>query len=507
VIIKGIRLRSSSSISRTILHLKNGAENDAVAFVHGTPADIRDMHRDAVSIGSKYAVRHWIIAPHQITNRQQMTEVVATLAKEFAFGPDRAVIVEHQKRRATTDAADIHWHVLVGEVDPATGRILATSFDRVKHEFVARISEFSLGHAFVAGKHGETVVKGLRKKGLHCIADRLEEFSSSRGAATEAFTHSKHQQIKRLGLDLPALKQIIKRSVESAHCREDIATALAAVGLDAKAGDKPGTWIVVDAKNGVLLGALHRLTGQRKSAINDLMTRTAPPEPREEQSAVEALPPRSKLPPVDRQPAVPEIDAIASDMVDQLAERVAVLENSALRELQRTIPDFEATLPMRAAREAARHAADSLSRVVVRRSDLHRQIANMPPSRWWARFTGTAGRRRQKISELEVALDEIETEVRRKEMAITICRRREFREEKAAKEIHAATVVDIAQRQKKAREILAVLEQARIILEEKPEFVAKGLDFVISTARTMLRRSNEIADNLLDRDTARNINR
>ena len=90
-------------------------------------------------------------------------------------------------------------------------------------------------------------------------------------------------------------------------------------------------------------------------------------------------------------------------------------------------------------------------------------------------------------------------------MAITIVRRREFREEKAAKEIHAATVIDIAQRQKKAREVLAVLGQARIILEEKPEIAAKGLDFVISTARIMLRRANEIADNLLDPDKARKI--
>ena len=352
MIIKGIRLRASSSISRTVLHLQNSAENDAVAFLRGTPADIRDMHRDAVSIGSKYAVRHWIIAPNQITSRQQMTEVVATLAKEFAFHPDRAAIVEHQKRRSTTGAADIHWHVLVGEADPATSRILATSFDRVKHELIARISEFSFGHAFVPGKHTATVVKGLRKRGLHCIADRLDQvIDSSPDIPAEAFTHAKHQETKRFGLDLPALKQVIKRSVENATSREGITSALATVGLDAKAGDKPGTWIVVNTENGVLLGALHRLAGQRKSAINDLMTRTAPPEPREEQSAVEAVSPRRRLPPVDRQPAAPEPDAIASAMVDRIAERLAVLENSALKELERAIPDFETTVPMREARE------------------------------------------------------------------------------------------------------------------------------------------------------------
>ncbi|MBY5368623.1 hypothetical protein HFO91_18445 [Rhizobium leguminosarum] len=58
------------------LHLQNGGDNDAVLFVSGTALDIRDMHRDAVTVGSKYAVRHWIVAPHEVTSREQMAEAL-----------------------------------------------------------------------------------------------------------------------------------------------------------------------------------------------------------------------------------------------------------------------------------------------------------------------------------------------------------------------------------------------------------------------------------------------
>lgn len=506
MIIKGIRLRSSSNISRTIRHLENGNENDAVDFVAGTPADIRDMHRDAVSIGSRYAVRHWIIAPHESTTRQQMKEMVEAIAKEFVFDPARAVIVEHRKRRSTADAADIHWHILVGEVDPATGRILATSYDRIRHELIARMAEFAFGHAFVPGKHTQAVVKGLRKRGLHCVADRVEEFiAPSHAIPAEAFTHARHQECKRLGLDLPALKQAIKRSVDGAHCQEDIVTALAAVGLEAKAGDKPGIWIAVDAENGVLLGALHRLAGVQKSAINGLMLTNAPRKSREKQDAAHAVSPGQNMPPSDRQLAASESDAVGSRM--RISERLADLENTALKELERAIPDFQPTAAMQKAREAARIASDDLSQAVMRRSDFHIQIAKIPPARWWSRLTGAAERRRKKIAELELALEDIDTEIRRKEMAMTISRRKEVREEKAAKEMHATAVADIAQRQKNARNLLAVLEQAKIILEKRPEASTKGLDFVLSAANARLRRSNTIADQLLDLDAGRKITR
>lgn len=502
MIIKGIRLRSSSGISRTIRHLENGDENDAVDFIAGTPADIRDMHRDASSIGSRYAVRHWIIAPHESTTRQQAMKMVGAIAQEFTFDPARAVVVEHRKRRSMDDAIDVHWHVLVGEVDPTTGRILATSFDRIRHELIARMAEFAFGHAFVPGKHTDAVIKGLRKRGLDCVADRIEEFNAPiQAVPAEAFTHARHQQAKRHGLDLPALKQAIKRSVLSAHCQEDIIAALAAVGLEAKAGDKPGTWIVVDAENGVLLGALHRLAGLQKSAINDLMLTNAPQEFRKKQDAVDAVSPSENLPLAYQQPTASGREAVGSKM--RISERLTDLENTALKELELLIPNFQPTAAMQTAREVARVAADDLSQAVMRRTELDIQLAKIPRVRWWSYLTGAAERQRKKTAELELSLEDIGAEIRRKEMAATISRRKEIQEEKAAKESHAATVFDIAQRQKNARSLLAVLEHAKIILEKRPEASTEGLNFILAAANARLRRSNAIADQLHDLDAGR----
>lgn len=499
MIVKGIRLRSSSNIGRTIRHLQNGDDNDAIAFICGTPADIQDMHRDAVAAGSKYSARHWIVAPHESTTRPQMAEIVENLGKEFAFDPARAVVVEHRKRRATTDAADVHWHVLVGEVDPATSRILATSYDWVRHELIARIAEFSFGHAFVPGKHSETVIKGLRRRNLHCVAERLEQFlESSAAPPPEAFTHARHQKVKRLGFDLPALKQVIKRAVNNARSREDIANDLAAAGLVVKAGDNPGTWIVVHVDDGALIGAMHRLAGLRKSAINILMERVALPELKEKKITDGAVSPHQNLPYQGRQPARAEPNLAVPTVGERIAERLAVMEQSALRELARAIPNFEPTAAMRLAKGASRHATDDLSRVIIRRSELQRQIANVPPIGWWSRFTGSAKRRQRELGELEASLEEVEAEVRRKEMAIAICHRKEVREEKAAQEIHAATAIEIAQQQQNARTVLAVLGHAKIVLEEKPDAVMRGLDFVLSMAKARLRRSDMVAEQLID---------
>ncbi|KJS08567.1 MAG: hypothetical protein VR78_17855 [Hoeflea sp. BRH_c9] len=274
VIIKSLRIRSKSGISRIIRHLQNGDENEQVAFLRGTPADIRDMQRDAMARSTTYSVRHWIIAPHEATTRPQIRYVLMMLAKEFGFDADRAVVVEHCKKRATADAADVHWHVLVGEIDPATGRVLRTSFDRIIHELVARVSEYKFGHAFVQGKHTKTVIRGLRKRKLGCIADRLETLVGTETTVPlEAFTHAQHQEKKRLGLDLPALRQAVKTATDTATSRADLVEKLAASGMTVMVGEKPNTWIVRDDQNN-LIGALHRLASKRKSEINQLLTET-----------------------------------------------------------------------------------------------------------------------------------------------------------------------------------------------------------------------------------------
>jgi len=198
MIIKAIRFRTRSSVSRLINHLKNGIDNDAVAFLSGTAADITDMHSDALAKRSTYSIRHWIISPHEATSRTQMREVLGMIAGEFGFDPERAVIIEHQKPRTTSDAHFTHWHVLVGEIDPASGKVLRCSFDRIIHELVARWSEFKFGHRFVQGVHTKSVIAGLRKRGASEAAKVIQrELGGAEPPSREAFTNAQHQARKR----------------------------------------------------------------------------------------------------------------------------------------------------------------------------------------------------------------------------------------------------------------------------------------------------------------------
>lgn len=498
MIVKGIRLRSSSWIGRTVRHLQNGDDNDAVCFVNGTPEDIRDMHRDANAAGSKYSIRHWIIAPHEHTTREQMGEVLNLLSKEFAFDPGRAVVVEHQKKRATADAFDVHWHVMVGEVDPATGRVLTTSYDRIKHELIARTAEFYFGHAFIPGKHTETVVKGLRKRNLHDIADGLEwSIEPTAPVRAEAFTHSQHQEAMRKGIDLPAMRRVVGLAVSQASTAEDLHGRLATAGLKVVAGQKPGTWIVVDEVDGALVGALHRLAGLRKSETNMIMDRTVQPRARDKEDVAKVASHKGSLT-QNGQPVADERNIEASVIVQGVASQLAELEQRASTELNQTIPDFKPTTEMRQAKGATRAAKDDLSREVMRRSDLQREIANIPPLRWWSKLIGSAARRRAKKKELEIALETLEQEIRRKELAVSVCCRKEFLEEKAAREGHVATATAIAHKQHCARSTLAVLEEARLIMKARPDMALKGLSFVLSTANARVRRSERVEGKMLD---------
>lgn len=274
MIIKAIRYRSRSNVGRLISHLQNGNDNDAVAFLSGTPADIDDMHVDATRKSSKYSIRHWIVSPHEATTRAQMRDVVAMIAQEFGFEAERAVIVEHTKRRATSDAFGTHWHVLVGECDPMSGKVLRCSFDRLLHELVARFSEYKFGHKFVQGKHTKSVIAGLRQRGAMDAASSLEaELGNKERPSDEAFTHNQHQAQKRAGIDISAIRQTVKKVVATATTRAELIDLLSQSSLLALPGDKPGTWIVAD-QDGEFIGSLARLSGARKSEITKIMGET-----------------------------------------------------------------------------------------------------------------------------------------------------------------------------------------------------------------------------------------
>jgi hypothetical protein len=280
VIIKSVRVGSAASQRRFRDHLFRGAENDTVAILRGTEADITDLFADARRGGARYAVRHWIVAPHEAVTRDQARYVVDMLAKEFGFSASAAVIIEHQKRRATGDAFGTHWHVAVGECDPATGRVLSSSFDHPRHELVARRAEIAFGHQIVPGPHSRAVIERLRSQGHEEDASRVRAAldAAQPERPREAFTTPDHQAAKREGIDLPATRIAVQGAWASTKTRAELIEALEALGLTTIHGEKAGEWIVNSSDQ--YLGSLRRLARVTKA---ELLERMEQPNDRPEQ--------------------------------------------------------------------------------------------------------------------------------------------------------------------------------------------------------------------------------
>jgi hypothetical protein len=281
VIIKSVRVGANASQKRFRDHLLRGAENDAVALIKGTETDISDLFADARRTGHKFAIRHWIIAPHDHTTRDQALRVVELLAREFGFDARAAVIVEHTKQRALSDAFNQHWHVGVAEVDPVTGRVLSSSHDHPRHEFVARCAEIEFGHTITPGAHTRAVVERLQSEGRQADAERITDALNAALSTRprEGYTTADHQSAKRQSIDLPAIRIAVQSAWASTTTRAELIEALGALGLGMAPGDKAGEWIVKAGDH--FLGSLRRLARVPKSEFQKRMEQThvRPAEP------------------------------------------------------------------------------------------------------------------------------------------------------------------------------------------------------------------------------------
>ena len=271
MIVKGDRVATIASARRVIDHLFRGAENEAIEVLQGGERDLLDAWKDARTHSAPKALRVWILAPREEITREQAMEILASIAEEFRFDLKRATIVEHRKSRVDPGAFNRHWHMAVGEVDPVTGRVLSSSHDHARHEFIARLWEARLHHAFTIGAHTKAVLARLRREGNTAVADALDAAFTAQDVdrPREAFTTARHQAAKRGGVDLPAMREVVGAAWKSSNSLAGLTVALEAAGLSLSSGDVEGEWIVT--QEGTLLGSLRRLTKLRKAAFAERM--------------------------------------------------------------------------------------------------------------------------------------------------------------------------------------------------------------------------------------------
>lgn len=270
MLIKAIRIRASAGAGALARHLSDAEDNELVEVLRGVFTDLEDAVADARRFGRTYAVRHFIIAPQFEMQRDQFHEVVVMLGEEFEFEPSSCLIVQHTKARAVAGVAGRHWHVVVPETNPATGKVLSSRHDHARHEKIARQVELLLGHPIVAGAHDLAVLAALRAEGKAEMADRLAAHLGQGERPVAAFTSVQHQAAKRAGIDLALVRENIRAACADLPTGTQLRERLIAHGIALARGEKPGTWIVL-GPDGKFLGAAHRLAGHRKADFHALM--------------------------------------------------------------------------------------------------------------------------------------------------------------------------------------------------------------------------------------------
>jgi hypothetical protein len=273
VLIKATRIRTATGANELARHLTRGDDNEAIIVVRGTVADLHDAVADAKRFNRVYALRHFIIAPEIAMDPQQFERAAMALADEFGFDPELSLVVEHQKARAVAGVSDRHWHLVVAETNPATGRVLSNSFSHPRHEKVARLLELEFGHPLVTGAHDVAVLAALRNEGRTDLAARLSDALGHGPKPVAAYTTEAHQAGKRHGLDLAQARQHIRAAWAGSADGDGFRTRLAAHGLELAAGEKRGVIVIRDTASGTVLGAANRLAGVRRADFDNLLER------------------------------------------------------------------------------------------------------------------------------------------------------------------------------------------------------------------------------------------
>ena len=327
MILTSTRITTSSGRGPLWNHLKKTSENEAVAVLRGSEADLADWIEDARQAGAKFGLRHLTInpAPDEPLTRDQAHAAARAWVREFDGDPEQLALVEHTKKRAGQDQASSHWHAVFPEYDPTRRRVLDSRHDYARTELIARTLETRFGHQPTQGWHNVAVLGMARDRGLQDVAQRCEALTQG-DRPNSAFSKDDHQRAKRKGHDLAQIRDevraIYQRCGSGEEFRQDVADEL---GLRIIPGDKAGAWVVAD-QDGEALGAVHRFAKVRKNEAEAFMraptqTKEVQHEPAAERSADrpdrgraptdrgESRPDRDQAQPADRGAAEPDAGA------------------------------------------------------------------------------------------------------------------------------------------------------------------------------------------------------
>ncbi len=277
MIIKSTRIRvgGAEAAGRHILDRADG--NEKIVIISGGRETLAAAEGIAALHAQRFGLRHYVISPDEPLSRGQLQRMLAAIRQEYGI-PAEALetLVAHTKMRAD-GAKTEHYHYLVPEADPTTGRVLSSRHSYARNEKLARVAECEFGHQITPGRHNRAVIAALRREGRADLAARLTA-AADVPRPTAAFDAEQHQRAKRNGVSLPQARQAIKDAWKLSDA--EMAAALQRAGLRIEKGTKCPIITTTDASGAkVELGALHRLAKCKLAEARSRFERLQQPAP------------------------------------------------------------------------------------------------------------------------------------------------------------------------------------------------------------------------------------
>jgi hypothetical protein len=163
MIIQSTRISRESGVENLERHLLDkDDDNELIEVLAGDRAALYDAHAYANLKRCRYALRHWSISPELDMTPSQLADFLAKVDAEFRIGRHRPrLVVRHIK------SGRQHFHVVVGEVDPISSRVLDCRNDYQRLESLARGYERTNGETVQADRsdHKTSCPAGLSQLG------------------------------------------------------------------------------------------------------------------------------------------------------------------------------------------------------------------------------------------------------------------------------------------------------------------------------------------------------
>lgn len=232
-------------------------------------------YMQALRDGSRASVgyHHISLSPGQPLTDEQRDEAIIRVLRIFGAEDHAYAVWEHREKARRGCDVDTHYHVVVSHVGP-DGRALDDSRSYVRLEAAARAMEHDWSHSVTPSRRPAAVALELERQGRPDVAARV------RGEAPpeppqSAMSSRQRARAERHGVSLPDVREAVRDAWSRSDSPAALRAALAERGLAVRVGDKPGVWVATTA-DGVTLGALDRLAGQRRRTVAARMQQETP---------------------------------------------------------------------------------------------------------------------------------------------------------------------------------------------------------------------------------------